>query len=365
MDKCSAELIALIIERACASDLGRTARNLGLVSKYFRALAEPLELRTLVIAGPEQLRKTLAKVEKARLTRSSDGLHRTGVDVRHLFVSELKPEHALVVDTSLGSIDIWETPKGKEVWLYYIEYISEFWESISTLIRDVSTTLGTLTVIQSWDLPASRSHRGNIVLKALSGVQFPQLKSLTLKSVPRYLTYKEENDSFVPPMLLSLQKLHVIAAPFEVEKVYDEENYGRISRLCLHLHPLLKEMHSRSSRLTHLVICGAGAFDVGTLAGVLSGSFDGVAESSSTLIVDRRLPGRLASAILQQGSMPNFLFQLGRAQYMADVTKFINTVNALCIDGLEAYPPTPKDPGEGNSQYEVLLAEWTKCALQH
>ncbi|KAI5120868.1 hypothetical protein M0805_008240 [Coniferiporia weirii] len=365
MDKCSAELIALIIERACASDLGRTARNLGLVSKYFRALAEPLELRALVITGLEQLRKTLAKVKRARLTRSSDGLDGTRVDVRHLFVSELKLEQALALDTSLGNRDFLDIPAGQESWLSYSEYVSEFWESVSTLIREVSTTLRTLTMIQLWGLPASQSHRGNMVLKTLSGVQFPQLKYLTLKNVLGYPTYEEESDFFVPPILPSLRKLHVIAAPFEFETVYDEEDHEQTPTPRLHLHPLLKGMHSRSGRLTHLVVCSAATFGIGTLAGILSGSFDGIAESTPTWIEGRRLPGRLVSAVLQQGSPPNFPFQLVHEQYMEDVTNFVNTVNALCINGLEVYPPTPKDPGEGNSQYDVLLAEWTRCALQH
>ncbi|KAI5120878.1 hypothetical protein M0805_008250 [Coniferiporia weirii] len=69
MDKCSTDLIILIVEHACASDTGKTARSLGLVSKYFRALAKPLEFRALVIAGPEQLKRTTVGIERARLSQ--------------------------------------------------------------------------------------------------------------------------------------------------------------------------------------------------------------------------------------------------------------------------------------------------------
>ncbi|KAI5120866.1 hypothetical protein M0805_008238 [Coniferiporia weirii] len=366
MNKCSAELIALIVEHACASDPGKTARSLGLVSKYFRALAEPLELRALVVAGPEQLNKTIAKVERARLTHSSSGSDGAGVDVRHLFVSELKPEHASAMDTSRGNGIFWGTPAGQEAWLYYCEHIAGFWESVSTLIHDVSTTLVTLAVIQVWNR-APTQHFG-LEFKALSGVHLPQLKSLTLKNTWKDETYIEEINAFIPPTLPSLQRLQIIARPFEIEYVYDDDAgdyYGQEPTLRLHLHPLLKGMHLRSDKLTHLVICDAGTFDIETLASILSGSTVDFAESARTWMEDRRLPGRLVSAELLQGDMPKFRFEGERVQHVKRITSFTDTVNALCIHGLEAYPPTLEDPREGANQYEALLAEWMGRALEY
>ncbi|KAI5115058.1 hypothetical protein M0805_008788, partial [Coniferiporia weirii] len=92
MEKCSVEIVTSILECACAGDLGSTARSLSLVSKYFRAIAEPLEFRALVIAGPDQLDATLARIEKAR----SVG---TEVKIKHLFICDLETERALMMDT--------------------------------------------------------------------------------------------------------------------------------------------------------------------------------------------------------------------------------------------------------------------------
>lgn len=104
MDKCSTELLTLICERACADNFGHTARSLGIVPKYFRAIAEPIELRTLIISGMEQLRGVLAKVERTRAS-----IPDIQVEVQHLFISELKMEHALaeesLVDGFTGFMD--------------------------------------------------------------------------------------------------------------------------------------------------------------------------------------------------------------------------------------------------------------------
>ncbi|KAI5122681.1 hypothetical protein M0805_009734 [Coniferiporia weirii] len=364
MDKCSAELIALIVEHACASDPGKTARSPGLVSKYFRALSEPLELRALVVAGPEQLGKTIAKVERARMAHSSNDSDGVAVDVRHLFVSELKPEHTSRMDTSRENTIFWAKPTGQEAWLYYCEHVAGFWESVSSLIRGVSTILVTLAVIQLWSR-APTQHFG-LEFKALSGVHLPQLKSLTLKNAWKVETYIEETNSFIPPTLPTLQRLQIIARPFEIRWVYDNNaGYYQGLMMHLHLHPFLKGMHSRSDRLTQLVICNAGTFDIETLASILSGSTADFAESARTWIEDRRLPGRLVSAELLQGDIPISRFEGERVQYMERMSIFTDTVKALCIRGLEARLPTPRDPREGTNQYETLLTEWMRRSLEY
>ncbi|KAI5122683.1 hypothetical protein M0805_009736 [Coniferiporia weirii] len=131
MDKCSTELIALFVERACASDCGETERSLGLVSKYFRSIAEPLELRVLVVSGLDQLKATLARLEKARESRSlkngPDGKNEVEIQHRDLFINEYELEHAaaaVLVPQNTVRIDI--------VRGHYNGYRRmKFWESVT------------------------------------------------------------------------------------------------------------------------------------------------------------------------------------------------------------------------------------------
>ncbi|KAI5122699.1 hypothetical protein M0805_009752 [Coniferiporia weirii] len=156
MDKCSTELIALFVERACASDCGETARSLGLVSKYFRSIAEPLEFRALVVSGLDQLKATLARLEKARescsLRNGPDG--KNEVDVQHLFISEYKSEHAAAILLYTTDRSQFVTPRDAVAGIrdHYDEYRMEFWESVTTLVRSVNTTLTTLTALQQSDV---------------------------------------------------------------------------------------------------------------------------------------------------------------------------------------------------------------------
>ncbi|KAI5120867.1 hypothetical protein M0805_008239 [Coniferiporia weirii] len=391
MDKCSPDLIALVVEHAYASDLGKTARSLGLVSKNLRALAKPLEFRALVIAGPEQLKRTIVGIERARLSRSSDELGGARVDVRHIFIHDLNLEHALAMDSdSPDSTDRFrETFAGRSAWAYYRNEVVAFWKSVATLIHSVSATLVTLAVIQrrtyAWDRNISypvlhASEWGDIqselddvqselddiqsewddvqvaseALGALSGVHLPRLESLILKNISKYGSYKEENYCFIPPTLPSLRKLCIIGKPAHETGGYKEPAPYP------YLHPLLAGMHSRFGNLTHLVLRDTGAFDLTTLASVLSGS----TQSALTGIEDHRLPEKLVSVILQQGVMPRFRRDNGRIRCMREISEFVDIVNGLCIRGLEAHLPTPRNP-EGYLLSEALLAEWAERALGH
>ncbi|OCB90791.1 hypothetical protein A7U60_g1976 [Sanghuangporus baumii] len=109
MDILPIELIALIVEYACFDDLGKTARQLDLVSTTFRVIGEPMELRAIAVSGLEHLQCIISKVERLRHV-SRDRYRRKRVSAKygtkHLFIRELTKEHALAVDTeSEQSID--------------------------------------------------------------------------------------------------------------------------------------------------------------------------------------------------------------------------------------------------------------------
>ncbi|KAI5122682.1 hypothetical protein M0805_009735 [Coniferiporia weirii] len=368
MDKCSTELIALIFEHACASDCGKTARTLGLVSKYFRAIATPLEFRTLVIAGPERLGKTLARLKRAQMANLSEPTFgEVKLDVRHLFVCELNSRHALAMDTpsrdaSRGG-NFWGTIEGREAAAYYREHAVQFWRSVTGLVRNVNTTLVTLTIFQysswpTWNPVRRRSVSSSKVLDVLSGIYLPRLMSLTVKTVSDLGAYAAEKDSFIPPVAPCLRRLHIIAPP------YHEVQDGR-QTLSIYPHPLLLNVHSRFGALTHLVLCDAGTFRVEAFLSAICGSADGTAKSSAHVADSHRLPGRLISAVLQQGSLPDFACGSAYQEYTSRATKFADTLRALRIHGLMVQPPAPRYPGQGHRRYEVLLAEWERLAFAH
>ncbi|KAI5116022.1 hypothetical protein M0805_002259 [Coniferiporia weirii] len=337
MEKCSVEVVTSILECACAGDLGSTARSLGLASKYFRAIAEPVEFRALVIAGPDQLDATRARIEKAR----SVG---TEVKIKHLFICDLETERALMMDTYREpSPENDESDESDKETGHSTECYSQLWERACALIQSARETLTTITALQQ--IPS----REMSSLHTLSGIHLPRLKTLTLKH-----TYYVEDNSFISLTAPLLQSLNLIAPPSTWKRTRNIQ-----AALPFRLHPLLANMHSRFGALTNLVIRGGdvGVKDADMLVRVLCGSTDGLVESVSKCMSSRRLPGRLVSAAVIMGREPNIRCGRVRSLYRRRVHNFVKGVEALDLDGLGVCPPTPTCAEIGKREYEVLLAE--------
>ncbi|KAI5122716.1 hypothetical protein M0805_009769 [Coniferiporia weirii] len=361
MDKCSTDVAMLILDYACASDPGSTARRLGLVSKYFRTIAEPLEFRTLVIAGPDQLRRVRARLKRMQeVGLSGSMVGGAGVNIQHLFISDLKMEHALALDAAptkpvhRSCQDFWDTDEGIEASSYYRNHGHNFWNSSSALVRSASATLITITALQG--VPSAKENPSEI----FSGVHLPRLNALTLKQTTRITSPEAGGSPFVPPTVPSLRRLHLIGVVCETMR-----SYGPAPPVLVRLHPLLEDMHSRYGALTHLIINNWSPYDsVDTFVKVIHGSAGGTVDSSvSANVTNRQLPGKLISAVLQLGKVPIFFCGNGLWDYEERIENLIGDVKALGIDGLKVHLPTPTYPGEGNSEYEVLLAEWKTRAL--
>lgn len=246
---------------------------------------------------------------------------------------------------------------------YYREHAVQFWRSVSGLVRSVNTTLVSLTIFQysswpTWNPVRRRSLSSTKVLDVLSGTYLPRLVSLTVKSVSDLGAYAAEKDSFIPPVAPYLRRLHIIAP------LYHEVQDGRQTN-SIYPHPLLLDVHSRFGALTHLVLCDSGTAKVGAFVGALCGSVGATAKSLARVADSHRLPGRLISAVLQQGSLLDFDCDSAYREYTDRARKFADTVNALRIRGLRVQPPTPRYPGQGHRRYEVLLAEWERLAFEH
>ncbi|KAI5122685.1 hypothetical protein M0805_009738 [Coniferiporia weirii] len=347
MDKCSTELITLFVERACASDCGETARSLGLVSKYFRSIAEPLEFRVLVVSGLDQLKATLARLEKARERRSlksgPDG--KDEVDVQHLFISEYNSEHAAGLRYSISDrVD--HSQHTLRIRDHYNEHRMEFWESVTTLVRNVSTTLTTLTALQQ----SGTFELGRHALGFLSGVHLAQLKVLTLKQrTTGGSSAKCDDADFVPPTAPLLQRLCINALLCAVG----------IDSPTMHsyLHPLLVDVHSHLGALTHMCIhdpflCIMG---VETIIRVICGSSGNLTEPVLTCIRSRRLPGKLVSATLHQAFSEHDDYT--RTVYVPGIKDF-------GIAGLEVNLLTQEYIEEREWGYKALLAKWKGHALE-
>ncbi|KAI5122698.1 hypothetical protein M0805_009751 [Coniferiporia weirii] len=369
MEKCAPELVALIVEHACTGDLGKTARSLRLVSKDFYSFAEPLEFRALAIIGLDQLKATITRLERVKgsdsLQHGLDG--KAEVDVQHLFICEYIPE------------DVTDNPHDAELFRFNysstssslisdemrrIEYRCEFWNLVTTLVSSVSATLKTLTMLQHWSADL-REHSCCV----LSGLNLPCLEVLTLRQSSndsvRYRAYDSVN--FILPEAPSLQRLHINAL------LYDVESDGPPF-----LHPLLEGMHSRFGKLSHLIICGPSIMTVEELVSVLCGWGDEAAESILACAANRRLPGNLVSATVHRYSVIEstngyFIFRCDMTETQDSMKgtakSFVDAVDALCIDGLEArlintaYPPYGEHVEDGEWSFKALLAEWKVGAL--
>ncbi|KAI5122686.1 hypothetical protein M0805_009739 [Coniferiporia weirii] len=370
MEKCAPELVALIVEYACAGDLGKTARSLKLVSKDFYSFAEPLEFRALAIIGLDQLKATITRLEKVKETGSlQPGLDgKAKIDVRHLFICEYIPE------------DIVENPQDAELFRFEdssttisrladdkrrSEYRHEFWNLVTILFSSVSATLKTLTMLQHWLCDVTEHS-----CRVLSGLKLPCLEVLTLRQSSNDTVQHQafNSDNFILPEAPSLKRLHINGLLYDIDT--DEAEF---------LHPLLDDMHSRFGKLSHLIICGPSITSAEDLVSVLCGWDDKASESILACPANRRLPGNLVSAtvhrysVIESSMSGYFIFRFDmtdtRDSMKETAKSFVDDVEALCIDGLEArlidtaYPPFGEYTEEGEWSFKALLAEWKMGAL--
>ncbi|KAL5518417.1 hypothetical protein ACEPAH_99 [Sanghuangporus vaninii] len=360
MNNCPTEVVTLIVECACSSDIGQTARNVGLVSKFFRAIAEPIELRTVAVAGLKQLQSAIERMRSLKVPHSSEV-----VDVRHLFICELRSKHAIAADVEFRSIiddylprsSFWRTRQGVRAEASYRKNSNEFWKLAGDLVRRTSSNLQTLFLLASDNWLAQR---GSILrpvnpkaLGVLSGVIFPSLVSLTVNhDASAEIAYFAENGSlFQIPITPSLRRLH-IKSPIFLSRMYD-----RGQDTPQEAHPLLDNVKCEESKITHLIVCEDRMWTAERAMKTIFG-VDWRAQ-----LRDGTLPGELRSVILEQGIMPNFGCGTGFRNYRLWTQQFVDTIAELNVDGLEARLPTPIYPEAGKREYELLLSEWKGITL--
>ncbi|KAI5120874.1 hypothetical protein M0805_008246 [Coniferiporia weirii] len=338
MDSCPAELIALILEHMPLVDLEKTARNLGLVSKYYRKVAKPFEFRALVIIGSEQLKTTLGRIEMEQVEREDGAI----IDVRHLFICEMEQDIDIGIDT--GGPDNLSVESMDEVKKYWAtigkcrDYANELREYAAILIRNVHTTLVTLSIIQRFRKFSCGFEGPSII----SGLYFPRLENLIFEHNADISDF-----DFVRPTAPLLRRIHLSA--FRMHNLLGAlglRNLPEIRDGTLLLHPLLMNMHTRFKALTHLVLCGGGLDSVDDLLAVLCGSVNGAKDFKSMLPTNRGLPGRLVHAVLKPW------YQHDRE----GVLRFCKDARALCIDGLEVRAPhfVPYEIGVRERNDEIL-----------
>ncbi|KAI5120876.1 hypothetical protein M0805_008248 [Coniferiporia weirii] len=335
MDSCPAELIAHILEYMPVVHLGNTARSLGLVSKYYRRVAKPFEFRALVIIGSEQLKATFGKIE-------TELVERAVIDVRHLFVCEEDPDMNLNVrifsDDSMDEEE--ETTYIKKV-KEYIAYANEFRKYAAALVRDVHTTLVTLSITQCFR--RTSSDFGD--LRIISGLSFPCLENLILKHSASISEF-----DFVRPTAPLLRRIHLNAPRVYYNTMRDHPDYEEEN---LWPHPLLVDMHSRFEALTHLVLFGGGMDYVDDLLEVLCGSDSDAMEFKSTISTNRRLPGRLVHAVMK----PLYSYDLRKTKNLC------RDAEALYIDGLVIHEPQWQ-VGEFWEREDEILKEFEGLARE-
>ncbi|KAL5534795.1 hypothetical protein ACEPAG_1259 [Sanghuangporus baumii] len=355
MDTCPTEVVTLIVECACSSDFGQTARSIGLVSKFFQAIAKPIELRTIAVAGLKQLQSAIERIRSLKVSHSSEV-----VDVRHLFICELRGKHAIAADVEFRNIiddylprsSFWRTRQGVRAEASYRENSDEFWKLAGDLVKDASPNLETLFLLASENWLAQRGSTFRSVnpkaLGVLSGVTFPSLVSLTVNhdASVEIASFVENGSLFQIPVTPSLRRLH-IKSPIFLSRMYDRDQDTPEEA-----HPLLDNVRSQESKIIHLVVCEDRMWTAERAMKTIFG-------------VDWRdqlqtgtLPGELQSVILEQGIMPKFGCGTGFRNYKLWTQQFVDTIAGLNVDGLEAHFPTPIYPEAGKREYELLLSEW-------
>ena len=190
MNKCSVEIVALIFDFACDDAGGDTARRLGLVCKYFREIAKPLEFRFLSISGFLQLENVSTRLAKAM------GQSRK-LRIEHLLICDYNEKYALWSDSQVKldfgfpplPVSRAQTFEGRLFASRYRDQNHKFWSLAHRLLFLASSTVKTLYLI-SFNVdsykkcnPAEFVYEDG-VLTALRGQDFPSLTSLTIKHAP-------------------------------------------------------------------------------------------------------------------------------------------------------------------------------------
>ncbi|EJC99975.1 uncharacterized protein FOMMEDRAFT_170065 [Fomitiporia mediterranea MF3/22] len=360
------ELLSHTFKYACSDDFGETARRLGLVSKHFRAIAEPIELRTIKISGIEQLQWYFVRLEKLYGSTTEPGSNKTPFYVEHLFISELTAKHALAVDIAVPQGRIvstyWGTEEGRITREFYNSHTVDFWNKASTLIKRAGPKLKTLCLISArlWDRP-NRSYKGTPdaspkVLGALNNATFPNLVFLAVNhnAVSESAWFSGRDSSFQSPVLPSLRKLHVVSSVF-----LNGEKYEQVQ--CQRIHPVLATLITGTQEIQHLTICDCH-LHMRSVEDILKGLFGKQWEGS---MKNRILPGKLQTIVLQHGTEPYYGCGTGLMGYRRQAQGFVTSVRGLRIGGLEAHLPVPRHPKLGRREYEELLAEWKEeCLIQ-
>ena len=377
MNKCSVEIVALIFDFACDDVGGDTARRLGLVCKYFREIAEPLEFRFLSISGFLQLENVSTRLAKAM------GQSRK-LRIEHLLICDYNEKYALWSD-SQAKFDFGfpilskaQTFEGRLFASRYRDQNHDFWSLAHRLLFLASSTVKTLYLI-SFNVdsykkcnPAEFVYEDG-VLTALRGQDFPSLMSLTIKHAPVIdPTLSALSDKrWKYPVARKLHRLRLIThCRLQVRQVPGS------NRSYVDYHPLLIGIHKWHPQLRHLEITSSEFTDVESLFqalckleghnGIWYDTVGGAVEAAERDLVrnclERRvIPGNLDSVrvCIGRNLAKSGLEAAERSIYQSRITGFQNDAEQRNIKGLTVVPPTPAFPEAGKREYEVLVAEWT------
>ncbi|KAL5495844.1 hypothetical protein ACEPAI_1308 [Sanghuangporus weigelae] len=345
LENCPIELLELIVELACSDDdSGETAGQIGLVSKLFRTIAEPIELRYIAVSGLKQLKVVIARIDRTNAASTPDGLQRRRIEVRRLFLSEIAKHHALPAESDYVACGFYwpYVPGGTQLFHSYANDSAEFWREATAFIRRFSTSLESLSLLGSegwiYAVPSGgQSHPK--VLGALSGISFPNLTYLAVVHAHTldFEAFDKEGTEFESPSTPSLRHLH-IANPF-----YWEEPRRREI-----IHPLLLDMRRDRPELTNLIISDPN-LEASELMRLLFG------EEWQTPSNRQALPGKLQSVIMQRSFMPRS--PDGTSTYNWSEMVF-GCLDRFGIDGMKECPESPAPTEQGKWRYEMLLAEW-------
>ncbi|KAL5495836.1 hypothetical protein ACEPAI_1300 [Sanghuangporus weigelae] len=349
MDACPTEVVSLIVKCACSSDFGQTARSIGLVSKFFQAIAKPIELRIIAVSGLKQLQGAVEMLHSLKASNSSEV-----VDVRHLFICEAT--HAVAADYVPRS-GYGHTRHGVLGDTTDRENSDKFWKLAGALVRNASPNLQTLSLLTlvNWSAPLRSVPRpvNPKVLGVLSGVAFPNLESLTVShdATTEFVCSGEDRTLLQSPITPSLRRLRIRSPIFLSRMNYRDQNTPQ------EIHPLFVNAKRQESKITHLIICEDRMWTAERAMKTIFG-VDWRAQ-----LQNGTLPGEFQSVILEQGIMPRFGCGTGFRNYQLRTQQFVDTVVGLNVNGLEARLPTPAHPEAWKREYETLLSEWKEQIL--
>ncbi|KAL5534804.1 hypothetical protein ACEPAG_1268 [Sanghuangporus baumii] len=345
LENCPIELLELIVELACSdSDSGETAGQLGLVSKLFRTIAEPIELRYIAVSGLKQLKVVVARIDRANAASTSDGLQRRRIEVRGLFLSEISKCHAFPAELDYIAYGFYwpYVPGGTKLFHAYADHSAEFWREATALVRRFSPSLESLSLLSSegWiNAVLSGGQPHPKVLSALSGITFPNLTYLAVVHAHTLDldAFDKEGTEFKSPSIPSLRHLR-IANPFYLEESRPREI----------IHPLLLGMQCNRPELTHLIVSDPNLVGSDLMRLVFG-------EGWHTPPKRLTLPGKLQSVIMQRSFLPRppgGIFTLSWSEL------YFGRIDRFGIDGLKECPVSPTPTKQGKWRYGMLLAEW-------